>query len=523
MNDHSENRNQNIDQPFDEERMEKTDAQNIQNCEESNEKNSQKLCQEIENSDQKEEISSQETESVTENVSDSASETPSLEETVEESVTENSDASPNATVQNPDKQKQYSCSYTPPYYVPNFNTVNSNTSSSERPKKKKKGVVLVCAIVACALLMSLVIGVFALAGYKLLNFPDSFLNGSSDDEMTVIKNDGSIKVNEQVGSTGYSNLSVSEVVDIVADSVVEITTSHVQTDFFYNSYVTSGAGSGVLIAERDNKQISYIITNYHVVEGSDQTIVRLKNGEEYEATLISGDADVDIAVLTIPAADLSYATLGSSESLQVGEEVVAIGNPLGQLGGTVTDGIISALDRSVIVDNHRMTLLQTNAAINPGNSGGGLFNMAGELIGIVNAKQSDTGIEGLGFAIPIDVAWDAAKDLIDYGYVVGKLTLGFEVAGKTEAFQMQQGNGLYSFPAGVYIVETSNNNLKAYDRIVSINGSEITDINDYYNAIDVLKKGDTMTMVISRLTTNGYHYSFQNKTVTITVAFTEEP
>ena len=248
------------------------------------------------------------------------------------------------------------------------------------------------------------------------NGEDGLLDDTSElhydgdrEDMNVIKNDGSIDVNEQIGSTGYpGNLSVAEVVKNVADTVVEITTTNVVTDRFYGQYVTSGAGSGVIISEN-----GYIITNHHVIDGARTITVRLTDGSEFSAKLVGSDADTDIAVLKIQATGLSYAVMGSSASLVVGQEVVAIGNPLGSLGGTVTDGIISALDRTVVVDGHKMTLMQTNAAINPGNSGGGLFNRAGELIGIVNAKQADTGIEGLGFAVPIDVAWASAEAIVN--------------------------------------------------------------------------------------------------------------
>ena len=128
---------------------------------------------------------------------------------------------------------------------------------------------------------------------------------------------------------------------------------------------------------------------------------------------MGSDAEKDVALIKINASGLRAATLGSSRDVSVGQQVVAIGNPLGTLGGTVTDGIISALDRTIIIDGHSMTLLQTNAAINPGNSGGGLFNHSGELIGIVNAKQAETGVEGLGFAIPIDIAWETVLEIAD--------------------------------------------------------------------------------------------------------------
>ena len=169
---------------------------------------------------------------------------------------------------------------------------------------------------------------------------------------------------------------------------------------------SGGAGSGVIISEN-----GYIITNHHVIEGAGAITVRLTNGCEYAAGVVGSDPDGDIALIKIDATDLCAATIGSSKSVVVGQQVLAIGNPLGTLGGTVTDGIISALDRKIPIDGVEMTLLQTNAAINPGNSGGGLFNRSGELIGIVNAKRAETGVEGLGFAIPVDIAWEIALQI----------------------------------------------------------------------------------------------------------------
>lgn len=417
--------------------------------------------------------------------------------------------------------KQYSCSYQPPDYIPNF-TVSAPTTSKKAKGSKRVGVVI--TLILLAVFISLVGSVWGYAlGRKgsILSDLKGILNGNvGTDSMTVIKNDGSIKVSEVVGSTGYSNLSISEVVALVADSVVEITTTQRQTDPFYGDYVIGGAGSGVII---DREGTGFIITNHHVIDDADQITVRLTNGSEYEATCLGSDADYDIAVLKINASGLTFATMGSSSSLKVGQEVVAIGNPLGSLGGTVTNGIISALDRNVIVDGHRMTLLQTNAAINPGNSGGGLFDMGGNLIGIVNAKQSDTGIEGLGFAIPIDIAWAASEDIIRYGYVTDKLDLNFKVTEYTESFSLQAGMSTYSMPAGVYITESSFDALSAYDRIKSLNGTSIETMTDYYAVIDQLKDGDTLNMVIQRLQSNRWSATLQEKEVTVTVTFTKKP
>lgn len=407
---------------------------------------------------------------------------------------------------------QYACSYEPPHYVPNFTVVDSSKQAEPKENKKRARTgVIVLATVAICLAGAIFMGVFYNVMISKLRKDDPADDplpvetvDNSLETVTFVKNDGSISVNEEVGSTGYSNLRISEVVELVADTVVEITTSHVETDPFYGNYVTSGAGSGVIISAN-----GVIITNEHVVEGADEIVVRLRNGKEYRAQRVGGDADVDIAVLKINVQNLPFAVMGSSAHLKVGDEVVAIGNPLGQLGGTVTDGIISATDRRIVVEDHLMTLLQTNAAINPGNSGGGLFDRAGQLIGIVNAKQSDTGIEGLGFAIPIDVAYSAAKDIIEYGYVRGKLDLGFTVDVSDSGFV----RGRVQYPAGIYIVETSNSSLKVYDRIVSMNGVTINSIQKYYEVIDSLSIGDALEMKVSRASSGGF--SEVNVTVTV--------
>ena len=207
--------------------------------------------------------------------------------------------------------------------------------------------------------------------------------------------------------------TISDVVDEVADSVVEINCTVVSNsyDFFGRPVTTKGAsaGSGVIIAENGT-----VITNHHVINGAEEITIRLRNGNIYEASLVGSDAAHDIAVIRItPAETLTYATFGESAALRVGQTVIVIGNPLGTLGGTVTDGIISALDRDIKIEGTEMRLLQTNASINSGNSGGGMFDLDGRLIGIVNAKSTGSAVEGLGFAIPSDTALEIAKQILE--------------------------------------------------------------------------------------------------------------
>lgn len=211
-------------------------------------------------------------------------------------------------------------------------------------------------------------------------------------------------------------LSGEEAASIISPSVVSITTEAVQQgQAWYGSYVTSGAGSGVILSSD-----GYILTCAHVVDGADTVTVTTSDGTEYDAEVVGSDTADDIAVLKIDATDLTAAVIGDSDAASVGETVYADGNPGGTLSGTITEGIVSALNREITVETDSgeaitLNVIQTSAAVSPGSSGGGLFNDQGELIGVVNAKSSDTSDEGLGFAIPINDAVSIAKNIIENG------------------------------------------------------------------------------------------------------------
>ena len=373
-----------------------------------------------------------------------------------------------------EEEKNFSSSYAPPHYVPVFSSSGVDT---RKKSKDKNGGTLVLTVLCC-LALSFVIGAFAGFLGSVLGDETKAIVGK-DESIDIIKNDGSINVNQIIGSTGDSNLTVAEVAAKVSKSVVEI------------EVMDSGAaGSGVIFSQTD--KFGYIVTNYHVVEGGEDIKIRLATGSEYYAEYLDGDSFSDIAVLrVVKTSDEVFVTavFGSSGNLCVGESVVAIGNPLGTLGGTVTNGIISALDRQILVENIPMVLLQHNAAINSGNSGGGLFNMAGELVGIVNAKKAAEGIEGLGFAIPIDLVSSSITEILDKGYISGRPTIGIEVEYGTPSIWM---------PEGVYVVATTNSSFKKYDRIISIDGEEITSILDYYTVMDSSKIGKTVKIVVER-------------------------
>ena len=298
---------------------------------------------------------------------------------------------------------------------------------------------------------------------------------------------------DRVTSAGQAFNSVTEVYYAVADSVVEITTETVQTSAWMGQYVSTGAGSGVIIDAS-----GLIVTNNHVIAGASNVTVRLTDGSEYEAKLVGTDEAGDLAVIKINPGDkeLTVATFGCSADLEVGEDVIALGNPLGSLGGTLTTGIISAKERTLTIDGEEMVLLQTNAAINPGNSGGGLFNMAGQLIGIVNAKAAGEDVEGLGFAIPSDVAHTIITDLITYGYVKDHGLIILEVTTQNLASAYRR-YGITS--TGIIILESKYSTELHYgDRIITIDGREVESYNALNTAMKSYSVGDTVVIGIVR-------------------------
>ena len=303
-------------------------------------------------------------------------------------------------------------------------------------------------------------------------------------------------------SSSGSSLTTEQVADLVTPSVVVITTEQVvysQWSWYGQNQVESGAGSGVIISSD-----GYILTCAHVVDGA-STITVTIGDKDYTATLVGEDTTSDIAVIKIDADGLTPATVGNSDSLKVGQSVMAVGNPLGELGGTVTGGMISALNRSVTIQGsssvNTMSLIQMDASVSPGNSGGGLFNMNGELVGIVNAKSSSSDAEGLGFAIPINDAIKVAQELLENGYVTGRPYLGITYLAVTDAQTASQ-LGVNAY--GVYVVEVVKGGpaekagLQAGDRIVSVDGTEIASKDDLGTLMQKHAAGDTLSITIAR-------------------------
>jgi len=385
-------------------------------------------------------------------------------------------------------------------------------SFKEKKAKKNKGLTrgFVSAAVTACILFS------GAAGFSGTYLANGISNGQSkaipanstavlasgDEDSVIYKPTVAAEDIENI----YSN-AITAVAAKAADSVVSISTETTAKDSFYGQYVTGGAGSGVIITEN-----GYILTCAHVIDGASNISVKMSDGTEYKAEVIGSDLLTDIAVIKIDMTGLPYAVIGDSGKILVGDDAVAIGNPLGELGGTVTNGIISALDREVKIGGQSYNLLQTNAAINPGNSGGGLFNLNGELIGVVNAKSSGSGIEGLGFAIPVNDAIKIAEQLIDNGYIKGRPKLGInalDVTKETDPWTLRSSKYSdiinYITNYGVYFLNYAESQaeggLKFGDRIMAVDDIAVSDMASLSSILnDEYAPGDTIILTVARLT-----------------------
>lgn len=416
------------------------------------------------------------------------------------------------------------------YNQNNWNTNNSSGSYSAQDgynndrqpdRRPHKGVTL-AQMIACLLVMAVLS-----SGLTALLLKGG--NTTSQAESTTTTQDNTIVVDESKSNTEDStqsqqadtarpseNLQVSSATTLtpaITSSVIQNSMSSVVGIYLSATTINYtgaseeedlGSGSGVIITSD-----GYIVTNNHVVEGGQNIRVCLQDGSEYEATLIGTDSYSDLAVIKIDATGLPAATLGTSSNMTVGDPVFAIGNPLGVLSSSVSQGIISGLDRTINVDGHNMTLMQTDAAVNPGNSGGGLFNANGELIGIVNAKSYGLDVEGIGFAIPMDTAKSIIMDLIDLGYVTGRPYLGISMQDVALRFGSgYSSNPFFSFGGnyvtGVQVVAVEegspakNAGLQVNDVIVGLDDQEITGTSQLSALLYEYKVGDTVTISVLR-------------------------
>ncbi len=418
-----------------------------------------------------------------------------------------------------------------------------NGMEHSTPKRTK--TVSFATLIVCMLVTGLLGGAFggllsakqpfAIAGQALPNPPESQQQQIMPPSEPSAETSGSAQPHGNAGSDVITaslpagqTYTKKQLIEISAPSIVGIDVqAEGGSDWYGRSTMLSGSGSGIIISTD-----GYIVTNNHVVSGATAIKVYLNDDSEYAAELIGSDEKTDLAVIKIEATGLSAARLGDSDALAVGDDVVAIGNPLGELRGTATSGMISALSRTITIEDQEMTLLQTDAAINPGNSGGGLFNMHGELVGVVNAKVASSSTEGLGFAIPVNNVKSVITDLIDRGYVSGRARLGVY----TQNIALQSNNSVdgrgdygiqdffgiiggqrQSVQTVVQIVSVNpgsaaaNAGIQANDILLTVDGASISTGTELQKKIGEYNAGDSATITVQR----------ENEELTFDVVFDE--
>lgn len=384
----------------------------------------------------------------------------------------------------------------PQYYVP----------SEKKPKEKKSEarngriLKLICVCLVCALVGGLVGGFVSWSALK------SRLPSASSDKPIVPSVETKNVSNETATANDIYSVGCRQTVGIS----LEITSSNI----FGQTSASAVAGTGFIITSD-----GYIMTNYHVIEPAYENnykiTVLFKDGTSYDASVTGFEEDGDIAVLKIDANDLSPVTVGNSDNIAVGDSVFAIGHPLGELDFSMTSGRVSALDRSITADRNSapINMFQFDAAINSGNSGGPVFNESGEVIGIATAKVGSSGVEGLGFAIPINDAADIANELITKGYVSGKAYLGVDIDTRYTSVYAQY----YNLPEGAYVYNVESGScaekcgLAAGDIITQLGDNSIGSYSDLNAAIKQFKSGESVEIVVYRA----------NEYVTLTVTFDE--
>lgn len=373
---------------------------------------------------------------------------------------------------------------------------------SPPPKKKKNRMAIVALVLVGAMLFS------ALGGVSGVYLADYFKPAASDTQDTpssqgnqgtpyspsdTAQNSNSTDKLAATTNPEGGQLTISQVFDKCNPAVVAISTE-TTTNVFGQNVSQASAGSGFIISKD-----GYVVTNNHVISGATNITVMLSDGKEYKASLVGSDKTTDLAVLKIEGSSFAYLELGDSGKLVVGEQVAAIGNPLGELANSLSVGYISALARTINIDGDPMVMLQTDASVSPGNSGGPLINLYGQVIGIVSAKSTGSGVEGIGFAIPSNTAVDIINSLIENGYVTGRPYFGISVqafTGNTAAY--------YNISEGLYVMSVETGScaekagLKVGDRIVSLGGAAINSTSDLQTKKLTFKAGDTTTIVVGR-------------------------
>lgn len=375
-------------------------------------------------------------------------------------------------------------------YAPDPNRTPAHTP--EVPRKQgffhRTAVKVTALILACAV-----------AG-GLAGWGGAAIAKSSGTEKTAIQQSDRQPVSVQVKTVdGQTKMEPAEVYASVVNSAVSINCSATSTNIFGQQTQTASSGSGFIITED-----GYVVTNYHVISGASSVQVTLYNGDTYDAAVIGGDSDYDVAVLKIDASGLQPVTLGESADVNVGDTVLAIGNPLGELTFSMSQGIVSSCDRAINVDGTPFNMIQVDCSINPGNSGGPLVNLYGEVVGIVSAKYSSyssTTVEGLGFAIPISDVRSIITDIMENGAVTDKAYMAITAGTMTEQMAAQysidvtQGVFVYSVVSGG---AGDKAGLRLGDVITKMGDKTLTSRQDLSAAMKGYRAGDTVTLTVYR-------------------------
>lgn len=455
-----------------------------------------------------------------ENSSSAAQETGATESTSDSHIkgTEGASQYRYSYIQNHKKQDQV-----------NGDQHNDHQETSKQKRKHKRSMNLYAKVICCAILFGAISGGMVLGSFMIGKNAVKTTASSTTLETNAAKLSTSSGSKNGSSSSSGDTYTVAQIAEQCKSSVVAITNQsvqEVQTMFGTMQQQSTGSGSGVIIGKNDTELL--IATNNHVVSGAESLTVCFNDDKDavFDAKIKGTDADNDLAVIAIKLTDISedvlnsisVATLGDSTQMEVGDQVVAIGNALG-FGQSVTSGVISALDREVTIDDTTATLMQTDAAINPGNSGGALFNMKGEVIGINSAKYASDQVEGMGFAIPMAKAQGIIENLMnqetrdkltsDYGFL--------NITGQDVSSDVAE---MYGIPEGVYVSGTTdggaaaNAGIQKGDIITKLGNTTITSISQLKEELQYYKAGETVEITLQRNTDNK---GYQEQTVKVTL------
>lgn len=404
----------------------------------------------------------------------------------------------------------------PQYSGATHNPLSGYNVTPRQEKKKSGGKRIVAVAIVCALIGGLgggaAVGMVMKGGTAAEGespaaeemLPDSQIEDAEtmqSEETADAFNKTTVDVTTNSQATA---MTPQDVYENYVNAVVAISNEST-TNVFGQVTETASSGSGFIISKD-----GYIVTNNHVVSGAEKLTVIMTSGEEHEAKIIGADSENDVALIKIDAADLPTVPIGDSDEIEVGQQVCAIGNPLGELTNTLTVGYVSALDREINENGTPINMFQTDCAINSGNSGGPLFDMHGNVVGITTAKYSSNGynmssasIEGIGFCVPISDAMDIVSDLLQYGYVKGRVSMGI-TCGTVSSTVIQY----YNLPDGVVVQEVGAESaaekagLQAGDIISEIDDTDISGVTDLKLKLKEYQPGDSAALKVYRSETN---------------------